>query len=337
MLGPIHIDIEADDDNLMIPPSEQFFEFNSLDDVVPPESVTADQNVATATSMIFTKEELDGSTNCFSDDHLIGEGGFGRVFKAELRFTTVAVKVLNEDGVKAMIADCGDNLFSKEITALTKFRHPNLVPLMGYCASPPAMVLEYMEGGSLYSALHQRKIPIGWQMRVRILQDTIKGLAYLHAAKPPLVHQDIKSHNILIDDKGNGRIGDFGFSIELPQQQAGRSLFTSKYFAKSDGYYGTEVATGMYSAKSDTYSYGIVTLEVYTGLIAFDKQRKDPSLIDHCDEAIKDFHVFKTLKDSKLKKPGLVLGRIEKFWRIVTNCTMKYSARPTSEEVLRIW
>jgi hypothetical protein len=96
MLEPIHIDIEADDDNLMIPPSEQFFEFNSLDDVVPPESVTADQNVATATSMIFTKEELDGSTNCFSDDHLIGEGGFGRVFKAELRFTTVAVKVLNE-------------------------------------------------------------------------------------------------------------------------------------------------------------------------------------------------------------------------------------------------
>ena len=68
------------------------------------------------------------------------------------------------------------------------------------------------------------------------------------------------SHNILIDAMGNGRIGDFGFSVELPKHEKGRSLFTSKFFAKSDGYFGNEVSSGKYSAKSDVYSYGIVSI-----------------------------------------------------------------------------
>lgn len=129
--------------------------------------------------------------------------------------------------------------------------------------------------------------PLDWEERSTILRDTCRGLSYLHTADTPVVHQDIKSYvitgfrelcsfhgatllfslclsfhrqNILIDRNGTGKISDFGFALELPKiNDDGRSLFTATMFARSEGYFPSELTSGKYSPKSDVYSYGVVS------------------------------------------------------------------------------
>lgn len=168
-----------------------------------------------------------------------------------------------------------------------------------------------------------------------MLLDTIRGLSYLHSANPPLVHQDIKTQNILIDIYGNGRIGDFGFSLELPEIVEGRSMFTAQAFARTEGYYPSELSAGYFSTKSDVYCYGVVVLETYTGKKAFSAEREDKKLVDHFDEERSDEAKFSSIQDERISQCSEELWKL--LFQVVRSCLLPHSKRPTSMKVLSLW
>ena len=160
-------------------------------------------------------------------------------------------------------------------TTVHRFQHKNLLELMGYCEVPPCLVYEFLEKGSLYDCLHtKQKFVFDWCKRSKVLKGACRGLTWLHNNKPPLIHQDIKSlvsfkstvmlsvyrSNVLINSHFEAKLGDFGFSLEAPLLQAGRTTFTCPLVAFTQGYCAPELMEGHCSTKSDVYSYGMVCI-----------------------------------------------------------------------------
>ncbi|CAI0449177.1 unnamed protein product [Linum tenue] len=206
----------------------------------------------------FTLRDLEFATNRFAAENVLGEGGYGVVYKGRLiNGTEVAVKkILN-------------NLeFRVEVEAIGHVRHKNLVRLLGYCIEGVHRILvyEYMNNGNLEQWLHgamRHRGILTWEARMKVLLGTAKALAYLHEAiEPKVVHRDIKSSNILIDDEFNSKVSDFGLAKLLG---AGESHITTRVMG-TFGYVAPEYAnTGLLNEKSDIYSYGVLLLEAVTG------------------------------------------------------------------------
>ena len=150
---------------------------------------------------------------------------------------------------------------------------------MGYCEMPPCLVYEFLEKGSLYDCLHtEQNFLFDWCKRSKVLKGACHGLSWLHNNKPPLIHQDIKSlvsfltcaiymyyvyrSNVLINSHFEAKLGDFGFSLEAPKLQSGRTTFTCPLVAFTQGYCAPEIMEGHCSTKSDVYSYGIVCIPI---------------------------------------------------------------------------
>ncbi|KAG5235977.1 receptor protein [Salix suchowensis] len=211
----------------------------------------------------FTLRDLQVATNQFSKDYIIGDGGYGVVYQGHLiNGTPVAVKkLLNNPGQ-------ADKDFRVEVEAIGHVRHKNLVRLLGYCmeGTQRMLVYEYVNNGNLEQWLHGGMRQHGyltWEARMKILLGTAKALAYLHEAiEPKVVHRDIKSSNILIDDNFDAKISDFGLAKLLG---AGKSHITTRVMG-TFGYVAPEYAnSGLLNEKSDVYSFGVVLLEAITG------------------------------------------------------------------------
>ncbi|KAL1312906.1 hypothetical protein HN51_039480 [Arachis hypogaea] len=211
----------------------------------------------------FTLRDLELATNRFSKDNVIGEGGYGVVYRGQLiNGTPVAVKkILNNIGQ-------AEKEFRVEVEAIGHVRHKNLVRLLGYCieGTHRMLVYEYVNNGNLEQWLHGGMRHHGyltWEARIKILLGTAKALAYLHEAiEPKVVHRDIKSSNILIDDDFNAKVSDFGLAKLLG---AGKSHVTTRVMG-TFGYVAPEYAnTGLLNEKSDVYSFGVLLLEAITG------------------------------------------------------------------------
>ncbi|KAL7220918.1 hypothetical protein ACSBR2_013743 [Camellia fascicularis] len=211
----------------------------------------------------FTLRDLEIATNRFSKENIIGEGGYGVVYQGHLiNGTPVAVKnLLNNLGQ-------AEKEFSVEVEAIGHVRHKNLVRLLGYCieGTHRLLVYEYVNNGNLEQWLHGAMRQHGyltWEARMKILLGTAKALAYLHEAiEPKVVHRDIKSSNILIDDDFNAKISDFGLAKLLG---AGTTHITTRVMG-TFGYVAPEYAnSGLLNEKSDVYSFGVVLLEAITG------------------------------------------------------------------------
>ncbi|KAL2325627.1 hypothetical protein Fmac_024685 [Flemingia macrophylla] len=211
----------------------------------------------------FTLRDLEHATNRFSKENVIGEGGYGVVYRGELiNGTPVAVKkILNNIGQ-------AEKEFRVEVEAIGHVRHKNLVRLLGYCmeGTHRMLVYEYVNNGNLEQWLHGAMRHHGyltWEARIKILVGTAKALAYLHEAiEPKVVHRDIKSSNILIDDDFNAKVSDFGLAKLLG---AGKSYVATRVMG-TFGYVAPEYAnTGLLNEKSDVYSFGVVLLEAITG------------------------------------------------------------------------
>ncbi|CAI0449182.1 unnamed protein product, partial [Linum tenue] len=158
--------------------------------------------------------------------------------------------------------------FRVEVEAIGHVRHKNLVRLLGYCIEGVHRILvyEYMNNGNLEQWLHgamRHRGILTWEARMKVLLGTAKALAYLHEAiEPKVVHRDIKSSNILIDDEFNSKVSDFGLAKLLG---AGESHITTRVMG-TFGYVAPEYAnTGLLNEKSDIYSYGVLLLEAVTG------------------------------------------------------------------------
>ncbi|XAR52801.1 Non-specific serine/threonine protein kinase [Bertholletia excelsa] len=211
----------------------------------------------------FTLRDLELATNRFSAENVIGEGGYGVVYRGRLvNGTDVAVKKLLNNLGQA------EKEFRVEVEAIGHVRHKNLVRLLGYCIEGVhrMLVYEYVNNGNLEQWLHgamQHHGTLTWEARMKVLLGTAKALAYLHEAiEPKVVHRDIKSSNILIDDEFNAKVSDFGLAKLL---DSGESHITTRVMG-TFGYVAPEYAnTGLLNEKSDIYSFGVLLLEAVTG------------------------------------------------------------------------
>lgn len=205
----------------------------------------------------YSYKDLQKATYNFTT--LIGQGAFGPVYKAQMSTgETVAVKVLATDSKQ------GEKEFQTEVKLLGRLHHRNLVNLIGYCAEKGQhmLIYVYMSKGSLASHLYSEKHePLSWDLRVLIALDVARGLEYLHdGAVPPVIHRDIKSSNILLDQSMRARVADFGLS---------REEMVDKHAANIRGTFGyldpEYISTRNFTKKSDVYSFGVLLFELIAG------------------------------------------------------------------------
>ncbi|CAL9068199.1 unnamed protein product [Musa banksii] len=219
----------------------------------------------------FTLRDLEIATDWFAKDNVLGEGGYGVVYRGQLiNGTHVAIKrLLNNLGQ-------AEKEFRVEVEAIGHVRHKNLVRLLGYCmeGTQRMLVYEYVNNGNLEQWLHGaigQKGSLTWDARMKIILGIAKALAYLHeAVEPKVVHRDIKSSNILVDEDFNAKVSDFGLAKLLG---AGKSHITTQVMG-TFGYVAPEYAnTGLLNETSDIYSFGVLLLEVITGRDPVDYRR----------------------------------------------------------------
>ncbi|KAF5457995.1 hypothetical protein F2P56_022063 [Juglans regia] len=208
------------------------------------------------TLRLFTYNELKRATNGFKEE--IGKGSFGAVYKGALYKAKrlVAVKRLEK------VIEDGEREFRAEMQAIGRTHHRNLVRLLGYCAegSKRLLVYEYLSNGSLADLLFRAPMRPDWNDRVRIAQDVARGILYLHEeCEAPIIHCDIKPHNILMDEFWTAKISDFGLAKLLMPDQT--RTFTGVRGTR--GYLAPEWQKNTpISVKADVYSYGIVLFEI---------------------------------------------------------------------------
>ncbi|PHT42081.1 putative receptor-like serine/threonine-protein kinase [Capsicum baccatum] len=219
----------------------------------------------------YSLKELEMATNGFRAENVIGEGGYGVVFRGELQDGSVVAvkKLLNNKGQ-------AEKEFRVEVEAIGKVRHKNLAGLLGYCSEGAHRILvyEYIDNGNLEQWLHGdvgSVSPLTWEIRMKIAIGTARGLAYLHEGlEPKVVHRDVKSSNILLDRKWNPKVSDFGLAKLLVSE---KSYVTTRVMG-TFGYVSPDYAsTGMLNEGSDVYSFGVMLMEIITGRSPVDYSR----------------------------------------------------------------
>ncbi|KAJ0736026.1 putative protein kinase RLK-Pelle-LRR-I-1 family [Helianthus annuus] len=235
--------------------------------------------------------DIESATDKFSETCCIGSGGYGMVYKAELdhfdgmnspkieeknkgefrkKHSCVAIKRLHN-----RVDTQGEQGFVSEIETLSNCKHPNIVSLLGFCDEGRELILvyEYVAKGSLddYLGNMDGMNNLVWAQRLQICLDIAHGLNYLHTRKPMIIHRDIKSANILLDDNWVAKIADFGLSKLQRANQQGTTLSTNN-IAGTEVYLDPEYkSTGKLKKESDIYSFGVVLFEVLCGRLAYDE------------------------------------------------------------------
>ncbi|KAI5336908.1 hypothetical protein L3X38_016177 [Prunus dulcis] len=216
-----------------------------------------------STKRQLTCSEILQITNNF--ERVLGRGGFGTVYHGYVGDTQVAVKMLSPSSVQ------GFQQFHSEVNLLTRVHHRNLTSLVGYCEDETkiGLVYEYMANGNLQECLSDRNI-LSWEDRLRIAVDAAQGLEYLHyGCKPPIIHRDVKSTNILLNENFQAKLSDFGLSRIFPTDTG---THISTVVAGTPGYLDPDYySSNRLNEKSDVYSFGIVLLEIITSRPVFSK------------------------------------------------------------------
>ncbi|XP_020234827.1 probable serine/threonine-protein kinase PBL21 isoform X2 [Cajanus cajan] len=283
-------------------------------------------------------EELKEATNNFEPASVLGEGGFGRVFKGILNDgTPVAIKRLTSGGQQ------GDKEFLVEVEMLSRLHHRNLVKLVGYYSnrdsSQNLLCYELVPNGSLEAWLHGPlgiSCPLDWDTRMKIALDAARGLSYLHEdSQPCVIHRDFKASNILLENNFHAKVADFGLAKQAPE---GRSNYLSTRVMGTFGYVAPEYAmTGHLLVKSDVYSYGVVLLELLTGRKPVDMSQPtgQENLVTWARPILRDKERLEEIADPKLggKYP------VEDFVRVCTIAAAcvapEANQRPTMGEVVQ--
>lgn len=207
-------------------------------------------------SQEFDFQEIREATQQFSAAHRLGEGTYGTVFRGTLRDgTEVAIKAL---------ASPKEGGFREEVEVLSRFRHPNLVILMGFARNGREryLVYELLPGGDVHSRLN-KDLSFTWEKRLNVVLDCALGLSHLHGSRPQVFHRDVKTQNMLMDKNGTGKVADFGLAcLAQPNQRSLIVRETSGTLGYADPLY---IRSGEITERSEVYSLGMVLLEVLTG------------------------------------------------------------------------
>ncbi|KAG8663210.1 probable serine/threonine-protein kinase PBL18 [Manihot esculenta] len=221
---------------------------------------------------------LKSATQKFSDKNLIGQGGFGDVYKGYINFRTKDAAKPNDRGLAVAVKRLrsnrtqGHNEWENEVKFLSRLNHPNIVKLIGCCCEDKhrMLVYEYMIRGSLEAhLLRENGTELHWRRRISIALGVARGLEYLHTRRKPVIHRDLKASNVLLGKDFNAKLSDFGLSKFGPQDGE-TSLITRVVGTR--GYFAPEYfATGHLTLKTDVFSFGVVLLEIFSGCEAIKK------------------------------------------------------------------
>ncbi|KAJ9554448.1 hypothetical protein OSB04_018493 [Centaurea solstitialis] len=290
----------------------------------------------------FSFLELKNATRNFRPDSLLGEGGFGCVFKGWIdEFTltaskpgsgiVIAVKKLKPEGFQ------GHKEWLTEVKYLGQLRHPNLVKLIGYCSEGDSrlLVYEFMPKGSLENHLFRRgPQPLPWATRLKVAIGAARGLAFLHDAKEQVIYRDFKASNILLDADFNAKLSDFGLAKAGP---TGDKTHVSTQVMGTQGYAAPEyIATGRLTAKSDVYSFGVVLLELLSGRRALDKQKIgiEQDLVEWAKPYLGDKRKLFRIMDTKLEGQYPQKGTYTAATLASQCLSVEPKSRPRMSEVL---
>ncbi|GMP46688.1 hypothetical protein CsSME_00014743 [Camellia sinensis var. sinensis] len=280
---------------------------------------------------IFTFEELKRATNNYDDKRIVGRGGFGTVYKGILvDNTTVAIKksqIMNQSQIEQFI---------NEVVVLSQINHRNVVKLLGCCLETqvPLLVYEFITNGTLFEHIHNhiKASNMSWENRLRIAAETAGVLSYLHsAASVPIIHRDVKSTNILLDDNYTAKVSDFGASRLVPLDQDQLATVVQGTLGYLDPEY---MLTNQLTEKSDVYSFGVVLVELITGkkVLSFDKPEKERSLARYFLSCMKNDRLFQVI-DEQIEIEGIV-EELTEVANIAKRCLIvKGEERPTMKEV----
>ncbi|XP_010682925.3 cysteine-rich receptor-like protein kinase 44 [Beta vulgaris subsp. vulgaris] len=237
------------------------------------------ENMGNAESLQYDFNTIKGATDNFSEDNKLGRGGFGEVYKGKLADgQEIAVKRLSK------YSEQGSLEFKNEVVLVAKLQHRNLVKLLGFCISAKEKILvyEFLPNSSLDRFLYDplKRASLDWETRFKIINGIARGLLYLHEdSRLKIIHRDLKSSNVLLDQAMNAKISDFGLAklFVLDETQGDTKRIVGTY-----GYMAPEYAiAGQFSVKSDVYSFGVIVLEMVSGQrnSFFDRQLHEEGLL----------------------------------------------------------
>ncbi|RID77769.1 hypothetical protein BRARA_A00650 [Brassica rapa] len=291
---------------------------------------TRDGNVET--TKIFSSGELEKATENFSENRVLGQGGQGTVYKGMLvDDSTVAVKkskIIDEDKLQEFI---------NEVVILSQINHRHIVKLLGCCLETevPILVYEFILNGNLFQHIHEESDDYSmiWGMRLRIAVDVAGALSYLHSsASSPIYHRDIKSTNILLDEKHRAKVADFGTSRSITIDQTHWTTVVSGTVGYVDPEY---YRSSQFTEKSDVYSFGVVLAELITGdkpVVTIQNTRETISLSEHFKLAVKEKRLSDVM-DARIKE-DCKMKQVMAVANLAVKClSSKGNKRPNMREV----
>ncbi|XP_048436239.1 putative wall-associated receptor kinase-like 16 [Pyrus x bretschneideri] len=310
---------------------EKFFKRNG--GIMLHQQLSERQGSSHETAKIFTTGELEKATKNYHETRIIGKGGFGTVYKGILADgRVVAIK-------KAKMVDQSQTeQFINEVVVLSQINHRNVVKLLGCCLETevPLLVYEFVAHGTLFEYIHNTtkssKFNAPWEIRLRIATETAGVLSYLHsAASVPIIHRDIKSTNILLDENLTAKVSDFGASRLVPLDEAQLSTMVQGTLGYLDPEY---LQTSQLTEKSDVYSFGVVLVELLTRkkALSFDKPEEERNLAKYFLSALKDDRLLQVLDDCIVTEANV--EQLKEVSNLAKRCLrVKGEERPTMMEV----
>ncbi|CAJ1944063.1 unnamed protein product [Sphenostylis stenocarpa] len=290
----------------------------------------------------FTLHDLKKATRNFQPHNLIGEGGFGYVYKGVINDsksfgdtiagsrTDVAVKKLKPEGFQ------GHKEWLSEVNYLGQLHHPNLVKLIGYCLEGDnrLLVYEYMPNGCLEDHIFRKSAQtLPWATRIKIATGAARGLSFLHDSKQQIIYRDFKASNILLDSEFNAKLSDFGLAKAGP---TGDHSHVSTQVLGTRGYAAPEyIATGRLTSRCDVYSFGVMLLELLSGRHAIDNTKSgvEHNLVEWARPYLGDRRKLFRIMDTKLE--GQYPQRAAYTVAIIAlQCISEAKSRPQMSEVL---
>ena len=304
---------------------EQFFQQQLL------QHQMSSNEISIENTKIFTFNELKKASDNFNENRILGRGGQGTVYKGMLTDgRIVAIK-------KSKIVDESQyEQFINEIVILSQLNHRNIVKLLGCCLEieVPLLVYEFISHGTLFQLIHDEnnELPFSWERRLEIATEVAGALAYLHSASStPIFHRDIKSKNILLDEKYRAKVADFGTSRSVSIDQTHLTTLVRGTFGYLDPEY---FRTGQFTEKSDVYSFGIVLVELLTGQkpISSTRTEEERSLASYFILSIEETNLFDILDAQVVKEGGE--EEIMAVVNVATQClNLNGKKGPTMKEV----
>ncbi|XVE89312.1 hypothetical protein DITRI_Ditri19aG0192300 [Diplodiscus trichospermus] len=280
----------------------------------------------------FSFEELKKYTNNFSEANDIGSGGYGKVYRGTPSTgELIAIKRAQQGSVQ------GGLEFKTEIELLSRVHHKNVVSLLGFCfeQGEQMLIYEYVPNGSLSETLSGKSgIRLDWSRRLKIALGAARGLAYLHElANPPIIHRDIKSTNILLDDRLNAKVADFGLSKPMGDSEKGHVTTQVK---GTMGYLDPEYyMTQQLTEKSDVYSFGVLMLEIITARKPIERGKYIVREVRMSMDTTKSLYNLQEILDPSIGLETTPKG-LELFVDLAMRCAEEAGAdRPTMGEVVK--